>query len=284
MAASITPKIEEVLILHGGRSSGWPDSSSFSNLPYPVRQITIQELEYDDAKSTTSLEDCDRAIQGVIREEKLTPKDTLFHFHNHSLGKNASLTHSVSSIAESGFHCLLQIHDFAEDFRPDNYQHLLKFANRHHFEIDRFLYPIAGHIHYAVLNSRDYKHQDISSDDSSRGLNRMAADIISATRDALAECNIDIPSAHDLVEGFKSTALRLVDNYAIDSKLNGLNYDRASESDAVDLFADRVADTWQQTTDATQGCTSILPSWDQLISQDSEILSRFSDIIRNEGG
>lgn len=157
LAASITPKIEEVLILHGGRSSGWPDSSSFSNLPYPVRQITIQELEYDDANSTTSLEDCDRAIQGVIREEKLTPKDTLFHFHNHSLGKNASLTHSVSSIAESGFHCLLQIHDFAEDFRPDNYQHLLKFANRHHFEIDRFLYPIAGHIHYAVLNSRDYK-------------------------------------------------------------------------------------------------------------------------------
>ncbi|MFL2870432.1 MAG: glycosyl transferase [Pirellulaceae bacterium] len=135
-----------------------------------------------------------------------------------------------------------------------------------------------------LATSYDHKHQDISSDDSSRGLNRMAADIISATRDALAECNIDIPSAHDLVEGFKSTALRLVDNYAIDSKLNGLNYDRASESDAVDLFANRVADTWQQTTDATQGCTSILPSWDQLISQDSEILSRFSDIIRNEGG
>lgn len=157
LGASVTPDIEEVILLHGGRASGWPDSSAFSNLPFPVKLKTIQALEYDNEDSITTLEDCDNAIQETIREEELTPEDTLFHIHNHSLGKNAAFTHCVSSIARSGFHCLLQIHDFAEDFRPDNYQHLRTFADRNRLQIDQLLYPIADHIHYAVLNSRDYK-------------------------------------------------------------------------------------------------------------------------------
>lgn len=157
LGASVTPDIEEVILLHGGRSSGWPDASTFSSFPFPVKLKTVQALEYDSANSITSLENCDIAIQDTIRVEKLTPEDTLFHIHNHSLGKNAAFTHCVSSIAKSGFHCLLQIHDFAEDFRPDNYQHLCTFANCNHLQVDQFLYPIADHIHYAVLNSRDYK-------------------------------------------------------------------------------------------------------------------------------
>lgn len=112
----------------------------------------------------------------------------------------------------------------------------------------------------------------------------MAADIISATRDALIEYGIDVPSTDDLVEEFKSTANRLVDNYAVDSKWNGLTYDHRSESDAIDVFANRIADTWRQTINETSESTTVLPPWGQLISQDADVLSRFRDLIQNEVG
>jgi glycosyltransferase involved in cell wall biosynthesis len=73
----------------------------------------------------------------------------LWHFHNHSLGKNPALTQEVTSLAMAGRKILLQIHDFAEDGRPDNYLNLGKLKGR--------LYPVATHIHYAVLNKRDYR-------------------------------------------------------------------------------------------------------------------------------
>jgi hypothetical protein len=73
----------------------------------------------------------------------------LWHIHNHSLGKNPALTQEVTSLAMAGQKILLQIHDFAEDGRPDNYLNLGKLKNR--------LYPVAPHIHYAVLNKRDHR-------------------------------------------------------------------------------------------------------------------------------
>ena len=49
---------------------------------------------------------------------------------------------------------LLQIHDFAEDFRPRNYRHLMDTWATH--DPSTMLYPQAEQIHYAVLNQRDY--------------------------------------------------------------------------------------------------------------------------------
>lgn len=71
----------------------------------------------------------------------------LWHIHNHSLGKNPALTQEVTTLAMAGQKILLQIHDFAEDGRPDNYTNLKKLKNR--------LYPVSSHIHYAALNQRD---------------------------------------------------------------------------------------------------------------------------------
>ncbi len=72
----------------------------------------------------------------------------VWHIHNHSLGKNPALTQEVSNLAMAGQKILLQIHDFAEDGRPDNYANLRKLSKR--------LYPVAEHIHYAALNQRDF--------------------------------------------------------------------------------------------------------------------------------
>ncbi len=51
---------------------------------------------------------------------------------------------------------LLQIHDFAEDFRPSNYRALVQsLAPQAPEKLSERLYPQGSAIHYAVLNSRD---------------------------------------------------------------------------------------------------------------------------------
>jgi glycosyltransferase involved in cell wall biosynthesis len=82
----------------------------------------------------------------------------LWHFHNHTLGKNQVIPFIVRELAEEGHHLLLQIHDFAEDGRPSNY-HLLyeELARADMKALGRSLYPQAAHVHYATLNGRDYR-------------------------------------------------------------------------------------------------------------------------------
>lgn len=72
----------------------------------------------------------------------------LWHFHNHSLGKNCLIPQVIDLLAEAGERLLLQLHDLAEDGRPLNYPLIADC---------RTLYPFSPRIHYVFLNSRDLK-------------------------------------------------------------------------------------------------------------------------------
>ncbi|WP_319586457.1 glycosyltransferase [uncultured Desulfobulbus sp.] len=81
----------------------------------------------------------------------------LWHVHNHSLGKSLVLPITLRLLADQGERILFQIHDFAEDGRPANYRAMLAtMAEGQREVLSRLLYPRAGHLHYAVLNSRDF--------------------------------------------------------------------------------------------------------------------------------
>ena len=81
----------------------------------------------------------------------------LWHVHNHSLGKSLVLPVALELLARQGERLLLQIHDFAEDGRPANYRAMLaKMAGGRREVLFRLLYPRAAHLHYGVLNSRDF--------------------------------------------------------------------------------------------------------------------------------
>jgi FMN phosphatase YigB (HAD superfamily)/glycosyltransferase involved in cell wall biosynthesis len=73
----------------------------------------------------------------------------LWHFHNHSLGKNPIFPELVARLAAQNERLLLQIHDLAEDGRPQNASRLAGCRN---------LYPVGPRVHYAFLNSRDRSH------------------------------------------------------------------------------------------------------------------------------
>ena len=80
--------------------------------------------------------------------EALGQAPDIWHFHNHSLGKNPLIAACVARLAEENEKIVLQIHDLAEEGRPENYQVIAGCPK---------VYPLAARVHYAFLNSRDLK-------------------------------------------------------------------------------------------------------------------------------
>lgn len=70
----------------------------------------------------------------------------VWHFHNHSLGKNILWPEVINRLAEDGECLVLQIHDLAEQGRPENYQLIARQSE---------IYPYSRRIRYAFLNMRD---------------------------------------------------------------------------------------------------------------------------------
>jgi len=113
-------------------------------------------LKYADdlavAHPASSLVD---AMRQAARSALGGPPD-VWHVHNHSLGKNPSVTDAARLLAEGGDRLLLQIHDFPEDGRPANYRCLIDVLGEGDPDgLERKLYPSASHVHYATLNGRD---------------------------------------------------------------------------------------------------------------------------------
>lgn len=70
----------------------------------------------------------------------------VWHFHNHSLGKNVILPHVINRFAEDGEAVLLQVHDLAEHGRPGNYPVIAGV---------RKIYPFSSRVRFAFINTRD---------------------------------------------------------------------------------------------------------------------------------
>lgn len=165
LAADDGPR--RVVVLHGGRSVGWPERvPNTETLDYTVR--VVPGLDYDDGPGCGPRELAER-LRRALLESGGTPDSSLIHVHNHSLGKNAALPRALAELAEAGWPQLLQIHDFAEDFRPQNYQRLRAATpGRDAARGSATLYPQAGHVHYAVLNQRDARILTAAGAESAR--------------------------------------------------------------------------------------------------------------------
>ncbi len=143
--ASLGPKAYRTVVL-----SGLPPALEVA-APVGV----VDGLNYAGSKQAPRAGDlADRLAQAA--EEALGGPPDLWHFHNHSIGKNPALTRVVGLFAARGDRLLLQIHDFPEDGRPGNYRELvIGAADGSRAQLGPALYPQGGHVHYATLNSRD---------------------------------------------------------------------------------------------------------------------------------
>ena len=138
-------------VVFGGRAAGWPHDLQERLKSIRLSLHTVDRLDYDSSGRLQS-ETLAKELRSVLRCLQFDPETTVLHAHNHSLGKNPSLPGALARLADEGFGLLLQLHDFAEDFRPDNYRMLRAVLGE---SVAAALYPQALRIHYAVLNRRD---------------------------------------------------------------------------------------------------------------------------------
>lgn len=118
---------------------------------------TVPGLSYGEENPERKAEEMLEEIEETA-SEILGGKPDVWHIHNHSLGKNAEATRAYIKLAEQGYNVLFHIHDFAEDNRPENYHYLTNSDGIYGQEqLTNQLYPLASHIHYAVLNGRDLR-------------------------------------------------------------------------------------------------------------------------------
>ncbi len=150
--------VEQVVLCYSGRRDGWPENFESRLTHLRLSECIVPELDYDNESSRSLTPNkLARKVCDSLREQGCDASNSLLHFHNHALGKNTSLPGAVCEFAKCGFRILLQIHDFAEDFRADNYRRLTEASSQHAAErLPDFLYPQGNQIHYAVLNRRDY--------------------------------------------------------------------------------------------------------------------------------
>ena len=118
---------------------------------FKASSVELPCLRYSNEQADTP--DAHQIVEQLrtTAREALGADPDIWHIHNHSLGKNSALPEVVDILADSGARLLLQMHDFAEDGRPANYQ-----LNQSSDASAR-LYPDAPHVHYGVLNGRDFE-------------------------------------------------------------------------------------------------------------------------------
>jgi hypothetical protein len=129
------PEVHDVVLLCGSAPDGPPGA--------PVE--IIEGLDYAGAPAVAGRggETAERALAANIGKALKRAFPTgcdLLHVHNPLIRKNAALLGALAALADSGQRLFIQVHDLAEDFRPDVYDAEAR-------------YPSG--CDYAVINSRD---------------------------------------------------------------------------------------------------------------------------------
>ena len=127
----------------------------------------VEGLQYErDRPRVTATELYTQMVDAAC--DALGGMPDVWHVHNHSLGKSTVLPNALIKLIKQGQSMLMQIHDFAEDGRPANYRLMLnKMAGGNVSTLSAHLYPRATHVHYALLNKRDYSFLTYAGGDSS---------------------------------------------------------------------------------------------------------------------
>lgn len=129
----------------------------------------------------------------------------------------------------------------------------------------------------------DHKHQELSLVDVEQGLSKMSTDIAKAIFRKLAT-NGEIFS----VEKFRSikatyfrVALDFVETYHNDALINGLNYDRHNEEQAVEMFAQNVMRAGEYFLDKPMD-KPFVPSWNRVISAVPDVLEQLKTAVEED--
>jgi len=124
-----------------------------------------------------------------------------------------------------------------------------------------------------VADAYDHKHQNVSPEDAEKGLNRMSVDICKALfRKMAAEGTVFTTNTFRALKAtYYRRALDLLEVYAHDAAMNGLQLDRHSEEKTIELFAENIMRAGQIFLENPHE-TPFIPNWNRVHAADASIL------------
>ena len=129
----------------------------------------------------------------------------------------------------------------------------------------------------------DHKHQELSLEDPNRGLMKMATDIVTNVLRTLASRGVVMQSGHftTLRSAYLRAAQDAIRQYHADALVNGLLFDRHSEEQAIEGFADRVVAAGEIFQSDPAGGDAI-PNWTRVLTALPEFPHRLRDIAAQD--
>ncbi len=113
----------------------------------------------------------------------------------------------------------------------------------------------------------EHKHQDLSLADPAKGLMKMATDILTTIYRTLASRGVVMQQGHftTLRSAYLRTAQDAIRHYHADALINGLQFDRHYEEQAVEGFAERVTIAGEVFQSDPSGGEAI-PNWTRVLT------------------
>lgn len=134
-----------------------------------------------------------------------------------------------------------------------------------------------------IAENYEHKHQELSSEDATKGLHKMCVDICISIFRTLASEGIVFSEGFfkTLVATYVRTAQDMLKRYEDDAAINGLFFDRHEESLAVDTFTKGIRKAAEIITEDPLG-VPLIASWDRVISAIPDILSRIKEAVEED--
>jgi glucosyl-3-phosphoglycerate synthase len=134
-----------------------------------------------------------------------------------------------------------------------------------------------------LADNYEHKHQELSSDDPSKGLLRMSTDIAQNLFRNLASEGIDLSESllKTLRATYLNTAQEAITKYHDDAAVNGLDFDRHEEGVAVDTFTKGIELASKAFVENPLSIP-LIPNWSRVTSAIPDFLERFKNAVDDD--
>ncbi len=130
-----------------------------------------------------------------------------------------------------------------------------------------------------LIPNYEHKHQDLSPDDTGRGLHRMVVDIAKFYLTYMRSHGFPLDDAFVdmLLHTYYQNALRFIRKYSDDAEVNDLNYDRYQEEATVRHFRGFLWTAWEQSKGPHEA--TLIPSWNRVCYSLPDIYTRILEAV-----
>ena len=134
-----------------------------------------------------------------------------------------------------------------------------------------------------IAENYEHKHQELSPDDATKGLNKMCVDICKSIFRTLASEGIIFSEGFfkTLVATYVRTSQDMLKRYQDDAAINGLYFDRHEESLSVETFTAGMKQAAEVIMEDPLG-VPLIASWDRVTSAIPDILNRIKDAVEDD--